>query len=584
MAQSPVFISYSRRDYYFAESLAFHLLREGVPAWLDVKDLEPGRDWERDLERALDAASMLVLVATPHAIESERVRAEWQRALARGCRTVVVRFRGATLPPELQRSPSVDFRGSFGPALRQLMALMAAGEGERAPSAAAPLPLPPWVVAMTLALAIPTIGYFLGATWSLEPNAEYRTFVLIAAPLLAAALAWFICIAFVRRRMGMTRLAACLGVLALVFALPALAHSFAGLSHLTSADALEKFSAHSRLGLAFLASPVVGLAILCVVRPEDLLRWTPTGKAWATYRVGRVADAAFARAELGAQLAEVKSFALVHDAVDAPMAQRLRELLGVHGASESTAAGEGVTSVLLLTDRTRAAWLDAQSPSMRDAGLTVIGTRIDLPQTLDGLWRRQWIDFRRWDVRRSDRARSLPQVPDAVTRARLPAPVAAVQHVLCSIAALLFVLAGGLDETVGRSEELSTGDVLPMLTFATSVAWMLVAHRMVKRSRTEAQLTRLAMIAAAATAIVAGADLYTLAGTLAPGRIALAALFVVCAIAWLARRRARVAFWLPSEKLARGDAQRTLGKHSDWSTLVWCFVYALAWMGLMGFG
>jgi len=44
---------------------------------MDVKDLKPGDDWERDLENALDAASTLLLVASPPAIESERVRAEW---------------------------------------------------------------------------------------------------------------------------------------------------------------------------------------------------------------------------------------------------------------------------------------------------------------------------------------------------------------------------------------------------------------------------------------------------------------------------------------------------------------------------
>ena len=32
-----VFISYSREDYYFVESLAFHLERHGVETWLDAK-------------------------------------------------------------------------------------------------------------------------------------------------------------------------------------------------------------------------------------------------------------------------------------------------------------------------------------------------------------------------------------------------------------------------------------------------------------------------------------------------------------------------------------------------------------------
>ena len=68
--ESPAFVSYSRKDYYFAESLALHLLRQGVPVWLDVRVLEPGKDWERSLEEALDAATTVVLVASPDSIGS----------------------------------------------------------------------------------------------------------------------------------------------------------------------------------------------------------------------------------------------------------------------------------------------------------------------------------------------------------------------------------------------------------------------------------------------------------------------------------------------------------------------------------
>jgi hypothetical protein len=40
-----VFISYSRKDYYFAESLAFNFVKRGIDAWLEAKDLVPGADW-----------------------------------------------------------------------------------------------------------------------------------------------------------------------------------------------------------------------------------------------------------------------------------------------------------------------------------------------------------------------------------------------------------------------------------------------------------------------------------------------------------------------------------------------------------
>ena len=63
-----VFISYSRKDYYFAESLTFALIQRDVAAWLDVKDLRPGVDWEQRLESAIDTASRLVVVVSPDSL------------------------------------------------------------------------------------------------------------------------------------------------------------------------------------------------------------------------------------------------------------------------------------------------------------------------------------------------------------------------------------------------------------------------------------------------------------------------------------------------------------------------------------
>ncbi len=581
-----LFVSYSRRDYYFAESLTFHLLRAGVQAWMDVKDLRPGNDWERDLERALDAATTLLLVVSPQALESERVRVEWQRALRRGCRVVVARFRNATLPAELRACEAIDFRGAFGGALRALTALLAADAkrgGASSPSATRGLPLPPWVVVMTLALAIPIVGYFLGASWDVSADTEYRTLVLLVLPFGALGLVWFFCVAFLRRRMGMTRLALCLSCLALVFALPTLGYFFRGLAHLANDEVAARFSEHWRLGILFLTVPIAGLAILVLVRPEDLLRWTPTGKAWASYRIGHVADAAFARAELASQFADVKAFTLTHDPADAPMAQRLREELNALGASEASRRDNASTSVLLLTNRTQSAWIDAQTEHLRGEGLTVIGTGIDLPPSLDWLWRRQWIDFRRWDMRRSDRALALPQVPDAVTQTRLPAVVARTQHVLCALAALVYAIAGAMSDDNPQPDDASAAGLLAMLTFAAALWWGWIAHRLVKRSWTVAQLLRAGMIACAVTVIVVALDWSVLpGGKLTPGRVFIAFVLLVGAWIWLWRERPRLAFWLPQEELARAAKRSALGKYRDWSTLIWLLVYALLWIAVFG--
>ena len=68
------FISYSRRDYYFAEELyaRFAELAELRP-WMDVRSLRPGNDWPEAIEAAVDSVDVVILVASPDALESDRV-------------------------------------------------------------------------------------------------------------------------------------------------------------------------------------------------------------------------------------------------------------------------------------------------------------------------------------------------------------------------------------------------------------------------------------------------------------------------------------------------------------------------------
>src|SRR5262249_1125198 len=115
LADGPFFISYSRRDYYFAESLALPLMRRGVPFWLDVKGRDRGGLWEQDLDAALDRAAAVILVVSPDSMKTVNVRKEWVRARDRGKRIVIAYFRRAQLPPELADCEAVDFRASFTP-------------------------------------------------------------------------------------------------------------------------------------------------------------------------------------------------------------------------------------------------------------------------------------------------------------------------------------------------------------------------------------------------------------------------------------------------------------------------------------
>ncbi len=145
---------------------------------------------------------------------------------------------------------------------------------------------------MAVACALPVLAYFGGADWTGTQDDQYGAFMPLFQVVGALGLAWFFCGALLYRRMGMTRLALCLLCLAVAFALPTLGHFIPRLSFLATPDVAATFSRFSILGTLSTVVPLIGLCILVFVRPEDLLRWAPTGKAWAAYRIGHVANAA----------------------------------------------------------------------------------------------------------------------------------------------------------------------------------------------------------------------------------------------------------------------------------------------------
>lgn len=70
------FISYSRRDFYFAESLFYALHGKGVNAWMDVWKIVPGDNWDDALSQAIHSSQGLILVASKDALRSPNVRDE----------------------------------------------------------------------------------------------------------------------------------------------------------------------------------------------------------------------------------------------------------------------------------------------------------------------------------------------------------------------------------------------------------------------------------------------------------------------------------------------------------------------------
>ncbi len=579
-AQPTVFLSYSRRDYYFAESCALHLMDRGFGVWLDVKDLPPGEDWHRNIELGLDRADVFVLLASPDSLASAQVEVEWRAALARGGHVVVARIRGRqALPGELATADVVDFRGRFAPALDALIARL---RGQPKTEAAVNPPrwprLPPWVLILASQLVLLALLPLGLADYGevLSSNTDGRVGLLFFLLVILAIFLWFVLGAFLRRRAGLTHV-----LLTFVFFVwsagyPLLQHAFPRQLPQWFPEATMRWVRSFPELIAILAGVAAfGIVILVVIQPEDVLRWLPTGTAWRRLRIahrGRVSGTF----SLEGRLRALGRFRVVADQDDDRAAAHLRQLLRQLDVPEVT-GNEPATTVLLLTNRTRMSWLESEAAGLKGPFFAVVGTGIRLPVALASLWRRQCLDLRRWDTR--DRESGLPAVPEGLGRHRFPAAVATAHHVLCSMAALLFVVGSGL---TSESDELTDSaiGIVAFLLVALAVAWGLVGRALLNRTIAEAALTRRLRLLSAAGLVL---GLVALSSGHAPWslvRAIPAAAFLVSAPVWLWRNRGSLSFWLPTAASADPRRER-LWPGRTWRTLLWSLAYGIAWTGLL---
>ena len=571
-----VFISYSRKDYYFAESLTFALIQRGVAAWLDVKELRPGVDWEERLESAIDSASHLVLVASPGSLRSPHVAVEWKRALDRSIPVLVAHLRGNNVPPELAATPRVDFRGRFKPALNSLIEHLK-GEAENTPAKHRLWRLPP-IVGLTALLLLLTVGLTMFLADSGENTSLTITILNLAIVFGVVGLfAWHTSIAYLRRRMGMTRLAVILGYFFFFY-------GYLVLQHFKVPDVPAFFPeavmhvAETIWPVALTLSLISGLwlCILTFWRPPDLCRWSPTGKVWNTYRTKLVVTSEHQGLN---SLGTVGRFQILNDPVDEPFAQRVRQELTARGGKKVDAADASTRSVLVLSNRTHLAWLAALENELRDKDLvTVVVTAIGISPTLSWLWKRQWIDFRRCASAADSKRQSPLPVPEALDRPRLPLRPALAHHLLCSMAGL-----GLVGANIVAEAQQSDMDILGFFTGISTYLVLWLAWRFAGRRVSQSHFNSWVAVIWSALTLLCFAQFirYFEIKGFSP-RIIPAAIFLAAAPFVAVRWRPGVAFWFPVASLERGERKQLLTPSRSWWTLLLSFIYGGVWMWLLG--
>ena len=97
-----IFLSYSRRDGTYVDSLAVYLERSGFRIWVDRKGITGGEQWRREIVTAIQKSSMVVLFLSPNSARSENVRKELDLAEQARVRVLPVTIAPTDIPDTMK--------------------------------------------------------------------------------------------------------------------------------------------------------------------------------------------------------------------------------------------------------------------------------------------------------------------------------------------------------------------------------------------------------------------------------------------------------------------------------------------------
>lgn len=108
ITSSTAFVSYSRADSDFALQLAEDLQTAGASVWLDQIELEPGKPWDIEIQRALMACNRMLVILSPTSVNSTNVLDEVSFALKKQKTVIPVLYQDCEIPLRLHRLQYVN--------------------------------------------------------------------------------------------------------------------------------------------------------------------------------------------------------------------------------------------------------------------------------------------------------------------------------------------------------------------------------------------------------------------------------------------------------------------------------------------
>jgi hypothetical protein len=115
-----IFVSYSHKDRNFAHRLVNNLSLCGADIWIDTEKIRGGEIWLKEIDEALKACQIMLLVISPNSMASENVNAELRYFVESRKRLIPIRWRPADVPFVIQQLHYIDFRSPYNLAFLQL--------------------------------------------------------------------------------------------------------------------------------------------------------------------------------------------------------------------------------------------------------------------------------------------------------------------------------------------------------------------------------------------------------------------------------------------------------------------------------
>jgi hypothetical protein len=104
-----VFLSYSKKDHFFAELASINLEKAGIKLWRDRDRLIAGEDWRQGIERGISASHAVLVALSQNSVESSYVTYEWAYAIGQGKTVIPIKLGDCSVHPKLETIQYLDF-------------------------------------------------------------------------------------------------------------------------------------------------------------------------------------------------------------------------------------------------------------------------------------------------------------------------------------------------------------------------------------------------------------------------------------------------------------------------------------------